>query len=141
MGTPNVYPMGSTIYDPEKAWSGYTIMSVVDIGAVLIDMNGNVVRTWKRFARGFLTRCSQAGTSWGASGRRREQYGYQDMADVTEIDWDGNVVWSFNQKEFIKDDGERNIGWRVNTMTINAKAILLGYYVPGWNAKPIVATP
>ena len=29
MGTPNVYPMGTTIYNPEKAWSGYTIMSVV----------------------------------------------------------------------------------------------------------------
>ena len=23
--TPNVYPTGGTIYDPEKAWSGYSV--------------------------------------------------------------------------------------------------------------------
>ena len=49
MGTPNVYPMGTTIYNPEKAWSGYTLLQSSDNGAVLIDMNGNVVRYWKDF--------------------------------------------------------------------------------------------
>ena len=42
MGLYNVYPMGTTIYDPEKAWSGYTLMQCQGIGAVLVDMNGNV---------------------------------------------------------------------------------------------------
>ena len=28
MGTPSVYPMGTTIYNPEKAWSGYTLMPI-----------------------------------------------------------------------------------------------------------------
>lgn len=59
MGTPSVHPMGTTIYDPEKAWSGYTIMPVSGVGAVLIDMNGNVVKHGKT-CRVFLTKCCQA---------------------------------------------------------------------------------
>lgn len=47
MGLYNVYPMGTTIYDPEKAWSGYTLMQCQGIGAVLVDMNGNVKKVWK----------------------------------------------------------------------------------------------
>ena len=41
MGGPTVYPTGTTIYLPEKCWSGYTIFqSEGKPGAVLIDMNG-----------------------------------------------------------------------------------------------------
>lgn len=133
MGTPNVYPMGTTIYDPEKAWSGYTIMSVVDIGAVLIDMNGNVVRTWKDF-QGFPNKMLPGGHVMGSLGRRREQYGYQDMADVTEIDWDGNVVWSFNQKEFIKDD-EKEYWLARQHHDYQREGNPVGYYVPGMECQ------
>ena len=42
MGTPSIYPTGTTIYDPEKCWNGYTIYSARETGAALIDMNGNV---------------------------------------------------------------------------------------------------
>lgn len=133
MGTPNVYPMGTTIYNPEKAWSGYTIMSVVDIGAVLIDMNGNVVRTWKDF-QGFPNKMLPGGHLMGSLGRRREQYGYQDMADVTEIDWDGNVVWSFNQKEFIKDD-EKEYWLARQHHDYQREGNPVGYYAPGMECQ------
>ena len=44
---PSVYPTGTTRYDPEKAWNGYTIHDTPDEqGAVLIDMNGRVVKHW-----------------------------------------------------------------------------------------------
>jgi hypothetical protein len=43
MGYPTVYPTGVTIYDPEKAWSGYTVMPIEPIGSLVIDMNGNEV--------------------------------------------------------------------------------------------------
>ena len=59
MGTPSVFPMGTTIYDPEKAWSGYTIMPIVGTGAVLIDMNGNVVKPGV-ICRASLTNCCLA---------------------------------------------------------------------------------
>ena len=43
----SVYPTGTTIYDPDRTWSGYTVLSPLATQAVLvIDMNGNVVKRW-----------------------------------------------------------------------------------------------
>ena len=40
-----VYPTGTTIYDPDKSWNGFTVLSPLGTPAVLvIDMNGNVVK-------------------------------------------------------------------------------------------------
>ena len=47
MGHPTVYPTGVTLYNPEKAWSGYTIVPTKGQGATLIDMNGQEVHVWK----------------------------------------------------------------------------------------------
>ncbi len=48
LGVPSVYPTRTTIYDPEKCWSSYIILSSDSgSGVVLIDMNGNEVRVWK----------------------------------------------------------------------------------------------
>ena len=46
---PSVFPHGTTIYKPEKCWSGFTVFGVETAGegCVLIDMNGNVVKEWK----------------------------------------------------------------------------------------------
>jgi hypothetical protein len=47
---PTVFPTGTTIYEPDKCWNGYTVYpSKTDTGAVLIDMNGNVVKSWSQF--------------------------------------------------------------------------------------------
>jgi len=46
--SPTVYPTGTTIYKPEKAWNGFTVYQTMAApGAVLIDMNGNVRASWK----------------------------------------------------------------------------------------------
>jgi len=38
---PSVYPTGTTIYDPDKTWSGYTVFGTPEQqGAVLVDVNG-----------------------------------------------------------------------------------------------------
>ena len=50
MGYPSVYPTGSTIYYPDHCQNGYTVFTVRDVGIVLIDMNGNVVKLWKGIA-------------------------------------------------------------------------------------------
>ena len=47
MGKPTVHPTGTTIYDPEKCWNGYTLFQANEQGAMLIDMNGKVVHFWK----------------------------------------------------------------------------------------------
>lgn len=59
MGHPTVYPTGVTLYDPKKAWSGYTIIPTKGQGATLIDMNGQEVHVWKD-VHGFRTRFSPA---------------------------------------------------------------------------------
>jgi hypothetical protein len=45
---PSVFPHGTTIYKPDKAYSGYTIFSVDNFGAFLIDMRGNRSRRFQR---------------------------------------------------------------------------------------------
>ena len=48
---PSVYPTGTTMYLPAKAWNGYTIHGTPDAqGAVLVDMNGNLVKRWEGVA-------------------------------------------------------------------------------------------
>ncbi|WP_269429942.1 hypothetical protein [Bacillus sp. FJAT-27231] len=39
MGHPTVYPTEATVFNPEKASSGYTIYQVAGLGALLIDMS------------------------------------------------------------------------------------------------------
>ena len=42
------FPTGTTICNPEKCYDGYTLYlsKTLGVGAVLVDMNGEVVRTW-----------------------------------------------------------------------------------------------
>ena len=43
----SVYPTGTTIYDPNQTWNGYTVLSPLRTQAVIvIDMNGNIVKRW-----------------------------------------------------------------------------------------------
>ena len=135
MSTPNVYPKGTTIYDPEKAWSGYTIMPIQEKGAVLIDMNGNVVRYWKEFL-GFPNKMLPGGYIMGSLGVRDRIYGYQDQADLTQIDWDGNVVWSFNKKEYIEEpDGNKKYWLARQHHDYQREGNPVGYYVPGMEPR------
>ena len=50
MGQPSVFPHGTTIYNPEKCWNGYTIVPLINDGVLLFDMNGNEVRRWNMHA-------------------------------------------------------------------------------------------
>lgn len=42
-----VFPTGTTIYNPEKCYDDYTLYlsKTLGVNAVLVDMNGEVVRT------------------------------------------------------------------------------------------------
>ncbi len=37
---PSVFPHGTTIFHPDKTYSGYTILTTKGYQAILIDMNG-----------------------------------------------------------------------------------------------------
>ena len=133
MGTPSVYPMGTTIYDPEKAWSGYTVMPVVGVGTVLIDMNGNVVKTWRNL-QGFPNKLLPGGQVFGSLGMRDSKYAYQDMTDLVQVDWDGNVVWKWNKKEQVTDGGKEMWVARQHH-DFQREGNPVGYYVPDMECK------
>ena len=91
-GFPSIYPTGTTIYNPEKAWNGYTIHPTPDNkGAVLIDMNGNLIRQFKEIP-GAPIRIFPGGHVMGGSGEA-----------IVQQDWDGNEVWRFDRTEQIED--------------------------------------
>ena len=129
-----IYPTGTTIYNPEKAWNGYTLMPIPKIGAVLIDMNGNVVKVWKDF-QGFPNKFLPGGYCMGSLGVRDNEYSYQDQTDVAQIDWDGNVVWKFNKKELIEDEGHEPEWMARQHHDYQREGNPVGYYVPDMECK------
>jgi hypothetical protein len=96
-----VYPTGTTIYDPDRAWNGYTVLSPLQAQAVLvIDMNGNVVKRWEGFnnSAGGPARVLPGGGVIAASGARPP---YQESLELIQRDFDGNDVWRFSRNEQI----------------------------------------
>jgi hypothetical protein len=106
---PTVYPTGTTIYDPEKTWNGYTVLSPLgEEAAVVIDMNGNVVKSWDGFrnSAGGPVRILPGGQVIAAVGANPPK---QESLGLVQKDFDGNIVWQFDRNEQI----ETNAGDRV----------------------------
>ncbi len=107
----SIYPTGTTIYDPSKAYSSYVLFTGGDNIARLIDLNGNTVHEWKDAAahstfidpaliggkRGhvFVTLETVEGRGTGLIPGRVAGH---VAKTIGELDWDGNVVWNFGEK-------------------------------------------
>ena len=98
---PTVYPTGTTIYDPSRAWNGYTVFVLPETGAVLIDMNGRTVRHWTSFegASGGPTRVFPGGQVAGALGSRQP---HQESMAVAQFDWNDTLLWKFDRAEQVQ---------------------------------------
>jgi hypothetical protein len=136
---PSVYPTGTTIYFPEKCWNGYTLFQAElhrnnGHGAVLIDMNSNVVNRW-RGLDGFPNKMLPGGHVMGSTGVRNFKYGFQDMVDLVEADWDGNIVWKFDRYELIKDPRQPPRWMARQHHDYQREGNPVGYYVPGMESK------
>ncbi|HHU30650.1 MAG: aryl-sulfate sulfotransferase [Bacillota bacterium] len=130
MGHPTVYPMGTTIYNPEKCWNGYTLLSEMTAGAILVDMNGRTVRLWDKL-RGFPNKMLPGGYIFGHRFDRSMEFGFQDGAELLQIDWEGNIVWEFSKNEYIEDPGQPP-GWMArNHHDFQREGNPVGYYAPG----------
>ncbi|KJS88136.1 MAG: thioredoxin [Peptococcaceae bacterium BICA1-8] len=129
MSYPSVYPTGATIYNPEKCWNGYTIFQARELGALLIDMNGGEIQLWKGLD-GFPNKILPGGYVLGHTGERNNAYGMQDRLDLVQVDWDGNIVWKFNQYEFIEDPGEEPQWMARLHHDYQREGNPVGYYVP-----------
>lgn len=134
MGKPTVHPTGTTVYNPEKCFNGYTIFPAAEHGCMLIDMNGKVVRYWKDL-QGFPNKLLKGGNVLGSRGTRDTAYGYQDQVDLIEVDWDGNVVWEFNKHEYIEDPNNEPRWMARQHHDYQREGNPVGYYVPGMEAK------
>jgi hypothetical protein len=136
---PSVYPTGTTVYYPEKCWNGYTLFQSElhrdnSRGAVLIDMNGNVVNRWKGLD-GFPNKMLPGGHIMGSTGVRNFKYGYQDMVDLVEADWEGNIVWKFDKYELVKDPRQKPRWMARQHHDFQREGNPVGYYIPGMEDK------
>lgn len=115
---PTVYPHGTTIYNPEKCFNGYTIFPTKGYQAVLIDMRGNVVKHWGNLCdEEHPAKMLPGGHAMGATGKRGRLLGHEESNDLSIVDWDGNIVWTF-PKAGVHHDFQR-------------EGNPVGYYVPG----------
>jgi hypothetical protein len=133
--TVSVYPTGTTIYDPGKCWNGYTVFQASmfrarGTGAMLIDMSGNVVNQWQ-WLDGFPNKILPGGYIMGSTGMRNPKYGFQDMLDLVQVDWDGNIVWKYHKYERIKDPRQKPVWMARQHHDYQREGNPVGYYVPG----------
>lgn len=98
----SIYPTGTTIYRPDRTWNGYTVFHSFE-GAVVIDMNGNVVHLWKGL-NGSPNRMLPGGAMIGTIDQpviaaRFEEDAKPEVPDLGKeqmlvVNWDGKVIWS-----------------------------------------------
>jgi len=132
-----IYPTGTTIYDPEKSWNGYTIFQANEVGATLIDMNGTVVNQWKGMGAEFSPkRILPGGYIMGSTGIRNPKYSFQDALDLVQVDWEGNIVWRFDKYERVKDPRQKPKWMARQHHDYQREGNPVGYYVP--NMDPVV---
>ena len=83
---PSIYPTGTTILDPDKAYGGYALMgSPMGTVKYIVNLNGEVVHSWQN-APGDRARLLPNGNLLTL---------VQWQKKVIEYDWDGNVVWEY----------------------------------------------
>ena len=126
----SVYPTGTTIYEPDRAWNGYTVLSPLQTQAVLvIDMNGNVVKRWEGFnnSAGGPARVLPGGFVISASGARPP---YQESLELIQRDFDGNVIWQFSRNEQIKTPEGSTIVSARQHHDWQRESFPAGYYSP-----------
>jgi len=85
-----VYPLGTTVYDPDKCSGGYTLFTHIytEPEVKLIDMNGNVVHKWNtRAARAKLLKNGNVIVTERKEGQKKPVIG--------EYNWDGHRIWDY----------------------------------------------
>jgi Arylsulfotransferase (ASST) len=108
---PSVYPTGTTLYNPEKAYNMFVLITGGDGFGHLIDMNGNSVHEWKNASD--LTTSLDPALTGGKPGHvlvilsTVEGQGTDLVPGavttriaktIAELDWDGKTVWTFGDK-------------------------------------------
>jgi hypothetical protein len=136
----SVYPTGVVQCQPEKCWKGFTLFQASifegqNVGAVLIDMNGKVVKHWKGL-EGFPNKLLPGGFIMGSSAVRDPKISFQDMTDVVQMNWEGQIVWKFDHLELIRDPGHEAAWMARQHHDYQRQGNPVGYFVP--EMEPLV---
>ncbi len=135
ISAPTVYPTGTTIYQPDKAWSGYTIFNTPNAqGIVLIDMNGNEVKRWTAIVAG-PARLFPGGGVMAGTARRNP---HAESLALVQLDWDGNEVWRFDKTEQVQTEAGETVWAARQHHDWQREGSPVGYYAPG--AEPSVTS-
>lgn len=115
---PSVFPHGTTLYKPDKAYSGYTVFSVDNFGTFLIDMNGNVVHQWKNVGTvDHPAKLLPGGHIMGSTGNTGRLVGDEGSSDLAIADWNDAITWRFPRAGMHHD--------------FQREGNPVGYYAPG----------
>lgn len=134
-GAPTVFPTGTTIYDPDKAWNGFTVLSILDTPAVLvIDMNGRTVKRWDGLdvSAGGPARILPGGVLVAPTGAFPR---HQESTALIAAAFDGRELWRFDRAEEIEIDGHRQWSARQHHDWQPAD-FPAGYFSPSFTPAP-----
>ena len=132
---PTVYPTGTTIYQPDKTFNGYTVVSTLITPAVLvIDMDGRVVKRWNDFNvfGGGPARVLPGGVVIATQGAFP---GHLENNALVARDFDGKELWRIDHDEQVTVKGKKEWSarqhhdWQLSDFPA-------GYYSPDYTPKP-----
>ena len=84
---------------------------------------------------GFPNKMLPGGSVMGSAGCRKHKYGYQDMLDLMEVDWEGHIVWKFDKYELVKEPRRKPRWMARQHHDYQREGNPVGYYVPGMEPK------
>jgi hypothetical protein len=98
MGRAHHHPVGLLHYEPRSCFRGYTLFCA-DGAALMIDMEGRICRRWENERGLQYVNLLDNGHLLCRASPSREVEGQRGLngqtASVFEMDWDGNVVWEY----------------------------------------------
>ena len=128
-----IYPVGTTIYKPDKCWNGFTILSGED--GRLIDMNGNLVHLWKG-PFGVPNILLPGGYLLAARGAWK--YGPEEAVEVQLRDFANKVLWKFDRwQEGKANEGEGMMWVARQHHDVQIKGYPDGYCMPNGKAPDV----
>jgi hypothetical protein len=130
LSAPSVFPTGTTIYHPDKAWNGYTVFDTPNQqGAVLIDMNGKLLRRWKEVAAApGPVRLLPGGDLVGGTAQRKP---HQEALALVQVNWKGETVWKFDRTELVEEQGKPAVWMARQHHDWQREGSASGDYAPG----------
>jgi len=134
IAAPSVFPTGTTVNDPSATWSGYTVLTLLRPGkVVVIDMDGRVVKEWDGFdeSAGGPARILPNGDLIAAEGARP---GHQESLALVQRAFDGGERWRLAHNETIELAGGRKVDALRQHHDWQRADFPAGYYSPA--AKP-----